>query len=274
MGLQQPDGLRVPPVPHRNQGVAAGKPCPCWELGISPLGKQGCDSGEHRMGTLPWGPPQGPEGQHRVWVWVWGSLGALGRGDRPLCDPSPAARAPSHVHRGAALPVQGRARAVLLAQGCPLPWQRVPGPTEVPGGKCGHLWLPLCAWCATGRMERVPMEAGPAVLGIACKWPCSVSTGHQDPCAGAGPARAGSSPAVCTELCPSCARAGSWKCSAAPLQPCPSQPCSALCLYRVFCPIYLPQMSSPLPTACNTPQKIINGGRLCKQSLSAELFEM
>lgn len=228
------------------------------------------------MGTLPWGPLQGSEGQHRVWVWVWGSLGALGSGDRPLWDPSPAARAPSHVHRGAELPCLCRGEpglsCSLRAAHCPGRECQVPQRCQEGSvGICGSLCVP---GVPRGGWKGCPRKEALLCWALPVNGPALLAQDIQDPCAGAGPARAGSSPAVCTELCPSCARAGSWKCSAAPLQPCPSQPCSALCLYRVFCPIYLPQMSSPLPTACNTPQKIINGGRLCKQSLSAELFEM
>lgn len=66
-------------------------------------------------------------------------------------------------------------------------------------------------------------------------------------------------PGACTELCVSSAGTGSREIfSLLPLQRAAlsqgqAGPRSALCLYGVFCPIYLPQMTSPLPTPCNTP---------------------
>lgn len=93
----------------------------------------------------------------------------------------------------------------------------------------------------------VPLPCAQAVLHCLSMILVLVSRAHQEPCAepgGAGPAQEGA---------PSCAHPqGAGDALPAPLQPCPS---SALCLCRVFCPIYLPQMSSPLPTPCDTPQK-------------------
>ena len=166
-----------------------------------------------------------------------------------------------------------------------------------PRNLCGSL---LRAWCATALPQRQEGKGcawswGPAVPGdrlsssllaemepvqVALHWSGSCLCQHwSGPGDGLGYGWE-QPPGACTELCTSSARAGSQEIlSLFPLQRTAlsqgrAGARSALCLYRVFCPIYLPQMTSPLPTPCNTPRKIINGSRLCKQSLSPKLFEM
>lgn len=164
---RRPRGLRVPPVPGTSRGWLLEKRCPGWEAGISLSGKQGFGSGEHGMVTLPLGTPgralrgsTGAEGHT-------GSPGELGQA--PHVSPGSLSRLPLPCPQGtccASLPVQGTARALLLARGCRVSLAKR---CQVPAGRgvwgiCGSLRV-----CHGVGRKGVPMGRGPAVLGIAYK---------------------------------------------------------------------------------------------------------
>lgn len=88
-----------------------------------------------------------------------GAEQGLGSWDRPsMSPPAPAAGPLCHV------PVQGRARALLLPQGCPFPRQT--GARSQQGGACGDLQLPQCVLLCPGVGRKgLPMEPGPCCAG-------------------------------------------------------------------------------------------------------------